>query len=126
MCSAASAQPETISVESDDTLLAEIAPAMLAKLKADSRQHGVSVGFLLTFAGGFLIPNLVKQFGAPGSTGLPPGQLGDWIGPLAALFAIASLICGAVVVVHAFIGQPAQLRTEVSYRRQHGKWRWDR
>jgi hypothetical protein len=115
------------SVSTDDAgLLAEIPPAMLAKLKADSRQRAISTSFVWTVFGAFVIPNLAKQWDASAALAPLSNQLGNWVGILLLLSMIVFMICGAVAMLRGFLGQPALLRTELRYRRQHGKWRWER
>lgn len=97
----------------DADLIAEIAPTMLAKLKADSRQQACSKAFLCVFLGAFVLPNLAKQ-------------IDGWPGVLLFLFGIALNIFGIVKIARSYIGQPSMLGDELRYRRQHGKWRWER
>jgi hypothetical protein len=118
---------EAPSISSNDAvLLAEIPPAMLAKLKADSIRKGLSTAFSLTVVGAFVVPSLAKQLGVPGSIVLPSNQLGDWAGLVELLFMIVLIVFGGVTMVRSFVGRPSMLRAELSYRRLHGKWRWER
>jgi hypothetical protein len=116
---------DTISL-ADDVLIAEIAPAMLGKLKADSRQQALSRSFLWTVAAAFIIPTLAQKLVTPERFELPPNQLGDWVGLLMVLSMIVCVVCGGVTIVRSFLGQPSMLRDELAYRREHGRWRWDR
>jgi len=106
------ADPSSAAAQDAD-LIAEIAPVMLAKLKADSRQHACSNSLLFVFLGVFVLPTLAKQFDG-------------WIGVVLLLVGIALNIFGLVMIARSFIGQPSMLCDELRYRRQHGKWRWDR
>src|SRR5690242_11404562 len=109
----AAATTQTDSMPSDEALLAEIAPAMLAKLKADSRRESTSTAFLLMVVGGWFAPNLAKQ-------------LDNIFGLVVFLLGFAAGVGALVVLVRCYLGQPSMLRDELRYRRQHGKWRWDR
>jgi hypothetical protein len=104
---------ETAPTPSDEALLAEIAPAMLAKLKADSRQQGITTGILFAFINSFVLPAFVKQ-------------TDGWLELFLILFGIVLCVCTLVTLVRAYIGQPSMLRDELRYRREHGKWRWER
>jgi|AraplaMF_Col_mMF_1032025.scaffolds.fasta_scaffold00356_4 hypothetical protein len=111
--------------ESNAALIAELTPEMLAKLKDDSRQQAMRRAFFWTIFGVFVVPNLFRH-SVPETVVIPSAHLADWLGLLVALSMLACLILGCVTLVRAFIGQPALLRTELTYRRQHGKWRWER
>jgi hypothetical protein len=97
----------------DAALIAELTPQMLAKLKADSRQQALSTNLLFVSLGVFVLPNLAKQFDG-------------WAGPLLLLIGVALNIYALAMIARSYIGQPSMLRDELRYRRQHGKWRWER
>ena len=105
---------EALPTSSDDAaLIAELTPQMLAKLKADSREQAYSTALLFVFLGAFVFPNLAKQFEG-------------WFGVLLLLFVFPLNVLAFVTMARSYIGQPSQLRAELKYRRQHGKWRWER
>lgn len=113
MSAAATMKSEATSAPSDEALIAEITPAMLTKLKADSRQQAISQGFVFMFLAVFVFPNFAKQFDG-------------WLGVSAILLALAFFIFAVVTMFRSFFGQPSVLRDELAYRRRHGKWRWER
>ena len=104
---------QTEAAPSDETLLAEITPPMLAKLKMDARQQSVGLAFVLMVAGAYFVPDLSKQF--DNGFGIPLKVL-----------SFAMNICAVVIMFRALLRTPPMLRIELRYRRQHGKWRWER
>jgi hypothetical protein len=53
-------------------------------------------------------------------------QTDGWLELFLILFGIVLCVCTLVTLVRAYIGQPSMLRDELRYRREHGKWRWER
>jgi hypothetical protein len=86
----------------DAELIAEIAPAMLDKLRSAKRTWRciIMLGFCLL---------LVLHH--------------DYIPDTAFVFSAIGLACLWFVIPEYFAKQ--QIAIEVAYRRQHGKWRWD-
>lgn len=108
----ARAATQTEATPSDEALLAEITPPMLAKLKLDSRLQSSAIAGLL-MAPSILAPELSKQF-----------DIGFGI-PLRVLtFGLS--VCAVVILFRALLRTPPMLRQELRYRREHGKWRWER
>ncbi|WP_395023060.1 hypothetical protein [Dongia sp.] len=113
------------SADSDEALIAELTPEMLAKLKADSRKQAIREGALMSLLGVYLIPNAYKQF-SPAESSPQPNQIADWIGLLVLLVMIGFVVHGGITMLRGFIGRPALLHAELLYRRQHDTWRWER
>lgn len=95
---------------SDDVLIAEIAPDMLAKLKSDSRQQRIWLGAVVMLGG-------TGQFGK--------SAFGTPIDTILAIFGVALSIFGLVTLYKAYYGAPVALQLELAYRPKQGKWRWD-
>jgi hypothetical protein len=110
MSSAAATQCETAPSPTDDELIAQITPAMLEKLTHDSRWGAFWMGIALCFSGAFIAH--VKTFGGI-------------VDILFGFFGVAAAACGFVIIARSCLGQPSMLRTELSYRRLRGKWRWE-
>jgi hypothetical protein len=104
----------------DTALLAEIPPAMLAKLELDGRLYG----YLILIVALTIIPTLgltapitesisaAFELGSGGARRLADG------GYLFGLFG------GCLFLPWYF--KRSCVRAELKYRRQHGKWRWER
>jgi hypothetical protein len=108
MVGATSALAERSETKSDAELIAEIAPPMLAKLREDGELKGAfcSVIPLLLFVSFFR-----WELVGPLQT-----QLKSWVILLLILLALAL----------PFFFKRRSVLNEVRYRRQHGKWRWER
>jgi hypothetical protein len=111
MSSAAATRSETAPSPTDEDLIAQITPAMLEKLTHDSRWGAFWMGMVLCFSGFNIASD--KTFG---------GIVDILIG----FFGVAVAACGLVIIARSCLGQPSMLRDELRYRRQHGKWRWER
>ena len=107
--SAATTQSET--APSDEALIAEITPQMLARLTFVSRQLALWMCLAMIAMGLFWAfgQNLLLQ----GTIARP-------------ILGIAFPIGGLTVLARGYSGQPLLVRAELRYRRQHGKWRWER
>lgn len=104
----------TAAASIDDTLLAEIAPAMLAKLQRDGRAKGFLIG-----VGSVLVAIAVSQQLAAMARLFHDDYL----------FAVGAILLAVAAVPLVLL--PPYLRqknvsAELTCRRQHGKWRWER
>jgi hypothetical protein len=94
----------------DQALLDEISPDMMQKLRREWRQSGVAVGLLLLLGG----IHLLRQNGSFAYESLLTS------------FGVLSLLLSVVLLCTACFGQSLAAQEELSYRRQRGKWRWER
>ena len=101
----------------DAELIADIAPAMLAKLREDGIAKGASMGsvfllaLMLLFVGNLAYPGVESALSVPATSDL--------------------FFWGLGVTVVLQIALPLYFKrrsvlNEVRYRRHHGKWRWER
>ena len=95
----------------NQSLIAEIPPAMLQKLRRDWRQGSTAFGFLFLL-GGFHLIGQNKPFTIFGET---------WL----TIWGVLSLIIGAATLCVGHFGQSLAAYEELTYRRKHGKWRWE-
>lgn len=119
---AATANPDLSSAETltDDALIAEIAPAMMEKFRLDAKMRNSTNVVLFLLA-------ITMMFGR--------GDADHSAIPLLDLLAaLAKVVFGLVCVITFFRNpkffQPEywtnkSIAEEITYRRQHGKWRWD-
>jgi hypothetical protein len=98
--------------DGDALLIDEIAPAMLAKLKNDSRQKMMSQGITAMFAAAMLV------FGN--------GTYATWLNVLFTVSGVVFCALGLVTIYKAHYGAPSGFQEELAYRRRSGKWRWER
>jgi hypothetical protein len=106
--------------KADGALIAEIAPPMLDKLKNDGKLYGLLCVATVIFA--------VREFEVWGSVKagiasvlrLGPDSL-DRVSDIGLLVGFL-----AVFLVGPSYFQWRAIRDELKYRRQHGKWRWER
>jgi hypothetical protein len=98
----------------DDPLVADIAPAMLAKLERDGRSKGSLIASASVVVAIALEQNLREV--SRSSHGVA------W-----AIWGMSALAAAAVAlaVLPPYLKKKSVL-TELDFRRQHGKWRWDR
>jgi hypothetical protein len=94
----------------DAELIADIAPAMLIKLREDGMGKGAVWSFLPMM--------LWTAFTKPhwGQIELDATPLWQWV--------VLPLLIAAVAMPYFF--KHRSVLVEVRYRRQHGKWRWER
>jgi hypothetical protein len=100
-----------VEAASDEALIAEISPDMQEKLRKDHRQR-----FL--FSGALLILVATQTWG-PGGTGTIERLVSD------ALLIICSTI-GLIAIGKGIRNNFDAYGSELTYRRLHGKWRWER
>lgn len=103
----------------DQALIAEIAPAMLAKLKLDGSLYGYLILILgLTIIPTLSFPGSVTEFIAAALRLGPDGprRVADFV----YLFAVFG---GCLILPWYF--KRSSVRAELKYRRRHGKWRWE-
>jgi hypothetical protein len=101
------------STSSDDAALAkEIAPAMLEKLKRDGKDRGHRHGSDLLMASNVGLLLLL----------LNP----DWHPELLRWYPILLVGMFAAWLVLPWYFSKRSVAAELSYRRKHGKWRWER
>lgn len=101
----------------DAEFIAEIAPPMLVKLREDGLAKGASLSFFLIIAYGS-ITQLYWN-----SVRLDPTR---YSGTIADLHVLAILPIGLVAIGLPYYFKRRNVRNEIRYRRQHGKWRWER
>lgn len=94
----------------DAELIADIAPAMLIKLREDGSAKGA--------VGAFLMMMLWANFSKTGW-----GQIEFQATPLWQWLVLPLLL---IAVALPFYSKRRSILVEVRYRRQHGKWRWER
>jgi hypothetical protein len=95
----------------NDELSRDIAPAMLAKLRRDGRGKGLAIGLQVVF-----LTMLVNR------------QIGDTESitqPMPIMVALSVVAMGALILLPLYM-RKNELSSEFAYRRQHGKWRWER
>jgi hypothetical protein len=95
----------------DAALIAEIAPAMKEKLRRDGYGRGLAIGLQVLF-----LTMLVSR------------QIGDMESiahPMQFIVALSVMAIGVLVLLPLYM-RKIGLSSELRYRRQHGKWRWDR
>jgi len=101
---------------SDAALVAEIAPAMLAKLRKDGSFRGGTLGSsLFCLWTVFFMADLALQ------NRDATARMASMTTLLWALAAVS-----ATSFVLPFYFKKRSVAAEVRYRRQHGKWRWER
>lgn len=108
---------ELSETKTDAELIAEIAPAMLVKLRKDGSDRGAALGSTLFMCLGiWLLGDMAVQNLEPIT--MRPGP---------SLYFLYGLGIGAVlqIALPLFFKRRSVLN-EVRYRRQHGKWRWER
>jgi hypothetical protein len=108
----APATRDGVTTPSDDELIAEIAPAMLAKLKQDGTTRGQSMGGQIMIAG--LLLSSMGHKDSPFEVWLLLATVVLCFGSAAGLIFLPGLFWKRYVAA------------EVRYRRLHSKWRWDR
>jgi hypothetical protein len=96
----------------DAALIAEIAPAMLAKLEKDGASSGqaTALTWLIIFIS--IPPMLERQF-----------PLSDWLPIAAFALVLLSGVASFLLPIHC---KKRSVRAELKYRRVHGRWRWER
>jgi hypothetical protein len=100
----------------DAELIADIAPAMLIKLRADGTAKGAEWGSTLNllwmcwFLGDLAVRNLQPT----------ADRLGPW-----SYFLWGLSVTAALQIALPFFFKRRSVLNEVRYRRQHGKWRWE-
>jgi hypothetical protein len=93
----------------DSVLISEIAPAMLGRLKREGQTKGV----LLALAFSFFIQMVSRQIGDQFSHVMP------------IIYATSMVaLCGLILL--PLYMRKRNVSVEIDYRRQHGKWRWER
>jgi hypothetical protein len=100
----------------DKALIAEIAPPMLIKLREDGLAKGAYVG------GGLLLCLSVLSLSQSQLNRLDPTSPSSWH----SYFNGICLFVGLVGFLLPFFFRRRNVAVEIRYRRQHGKWRWER
>jgi hypothetical protein len=95
----------------DQTLVAEISPAMIRKLQSDWRLSKAAFGMFFMLAGIHLTGQNEPSFGLNET----------WL----TIFGFLCLLFSVIWFCLAFFGPRLAVKEEVAYRRQHGKWRWE-
>jgi hypothetical protein len=103
--------------KTDAELIAEIAPAMLVKLREEGSARGAH------FAGTLLLAWLLFSSFYWSEVRLDPTQYSETTSDLY-MWAILPLVLLSICAQFYF--KRRSVLTEVRYRRRHGKWRWDR
>ena len=99
---------------SDEELVAEIPVAMLEKLREDSRKELRSSSLFLMFCGMFLVTGKNSDF------------LGSYTDLVFLLSGLVFIVLGLSRFFKSERPSDEMVQAEVKYRRQHGKWRWER
>jgi hypothetical protein len=103
--------------KTDAELVADIAPAMLRKLREDGAAKGGHLGTVLIFAW-LMLSNLYWA-----GVRLDSSQYSE---TTSAFYIWAILPIGLAAVGLHFYFKRRSVAVEVRYRRQRGKWRWER
>jgi uncharacterized membrane protein HdeD (DUF308 family) len=95
----------------DQALIAEISPAMMQKLRRDWRQNSVAFGLLFLLAGKYLLgQNATSMINETVFT----------------VCGVSNLFFGGAFLIAAYFGRTLGVREELKFRRDNGKWRWER
>ena len=117
MVGATPSQSELAETRTDAELIAEIAPAMLIKLREDGASKAGYFGTVLFFAW-LMLSNLHGR-----TAGVDQTQYSESV---SALYRWAPLLLLLAAIGLIFYFRRQSVAVEVRYRRQHGKWRWER
>ena len=98
----------------DDSISAEIAPAMLEKLKQDGRNHATSSFVLLMF------------WALVSFNSLTPYKDQSFVEAVRIALVLVSIAAAIAGLSSRYFFERYAVGLEVAYRRQRGKWRWDR
>ena len=99
--------------QTDEALIAEIAPPMLAKLRRDGRSQLIWISCATILAANLLMSGKGLIFGETFNV--------FFVG-----LGVACLIVGIAGLCVLRRYGDLMVKAEVNYRRKHGKWRWDR
>jgi hypothetical protein len=117
MVGATPSQAALSETRTDAELIAEIAPAMLAKLRLDGSARGTATAVALLLALQAIYWPIVAQ------QNLKP--FADRADLLPYCFGgLGIVVVLQIALPHVF--KRRNVLNEVRYRRQHGKWRWER
>jgi len=95
----------------NQSLIGEISPAMMQKLRRDWRQSSTAFA-LLFLLGGIHLLRQTESFAGLNET---------WF----TIFGVLNFVFSAAFFCAAYFGQTLAVQEELSYRRQQGKWRWE-